>query len=74
MSAEVETREVATIKKCPDCRHNNLIIYTNGTVHCGNCLMGGMLSVKKYRNLLTDKEIIENVNNEYVFKTFFISI
>ena len=68
MSFGEDTRKIAVIKKCPDCGKNNLIIYTNGTVHCGNCLMGGMLPAKKYKHLLADKEIIEKVKNEYVFK------
>lgn len=64
-----DTRVIATIKKCPDCQNNNLIIYTNGTIHCGNCLMGGMLPAKKYRHLLSDDEVIEKVDNKYVFNT-----
>lgn len=69
MSLGIDKRELAIIKKCPDCNKNNLIIYTDGACHCGYCLMGGMINAKKYRHFLKDKEIIEKVNNEYVFNT-----
>lgn len=70
MSYGPSNKKYIATRKCPECGKDNLLIYDNGTYHCGNCGAAGLLSAKGVRHYAKDPAIRAKLTNEYVLLDF----